>query len=229
LSRADFVRRFVTVRNRVGYRLRGGRTINRDGVQRVIIGICFVSLVLAQAGAGRDAAADRACERPKEEDAAAMISASALTGLDVGLPADAAWTCLPRYGEPDEFLHLYPHAGPEKVSGSESVTTLWGVDSADFDGDGWPDAVLWRGLFQTGETFELDVLLNDGQGNLALGTSEIFSRAVPSVVEGRELVLADFNGDGRSDMFFADQGMDTERKLERRQSGSADRRWTVSG
>jgi hypothetical protein len=30
------------------------------------------------------------------------------------------------------------------------------------------------------------------------------------VVEGRELVLADFNGDGRLDMFFADQGMDTD-------------------
>jgi hypothetical protein len=103
------------------------------------------------------------------------------------------------------------------------------VDSADFNGDGWPDAVLWRGLQPMGVALELDVLLNDGQGNLALGTSEIFSGTVPSVVEGRELVLADFNGDGRSDMFFADQGMDTERKLERRQSGSADRRWTVSG
>jgi hypothetical protein len=61
-----------------------------------------------------------------------------------------------------------------------------------------------------GVALELDVLLNDGQGNLALGTSEIFSGTVPSVVEGRELVLADFNGDGRSDMFFADHGMDTD-------------------
>jgi len=80
--------------------------------------------------------------------------------------------------------------------------------SADFNDDGWPDVVLWRGLFQTGQAFELDILLNNGDGNLVLGTSQVFSGTVPSVVEGRGVVLADFNGDGRPDIFFADQGMD---------------------
>jgi hypothetical protein len=82
------------------------------------------------------------------------------------------------------------------------------VRSGDFDDDGWSDVVVWRGLWKSGEAFELDILLNDGDGSLVLGTSQVFSGTVPSVVEGRGLVLADFNGDGRLDMFVADQGKD---------------------
>ncbi len=106
--------------------------------------------------------------------------------------------CLPTYSEPDEFLQLRPG------------TDLWGSAAADFNGDGWPDIVLYRGRFQTGEDYEIDVLLNDGAGNLYQGTSELFPSGTPRVVEPRELVLADFNGDGVMDMFFADQGMDTD-------------------
>jgi hypothetical protein len=106
------------------------------------------------------------------------------------------WSCLPMYGEAEEILTLYP------------PTDLWGMRSADFNDDGWPDVVLWRGNFQSGDADPLDILLNDGHGNLTLGTSEVFAGTVPSVVEGRELVLADFNGDGRMDLFIADQGKD---------------------
>jgi hypothetical protein len=110
---------------------------------------------------------------------------------------DSSWSCLPRYGESEEILTLYP------------PTDLHHVVSDDFNGDGWPDAVLARAFWQSDEIFEVDVLFNDGGGNLVLGTSEIFSGTVPSVMDARELVLADFNGDGRSDMFFADQGNDS--------------------
>jgi len=106
--------------------------------------------------------------------------------------------CLPVYGEAQEVLFLRP------------PTDQWGIRSADFNDDGWPDAVVWRGLFQTGQAFPIDILLNDRQGSLVLGTAEVFAGNVPQVVEGRHLVLADFNGDGRTDLFFADQGMDID-------------------
>ncbi len=46
----------------------------------------------------------------------------------------------------------------------------------------------------------------NGNRNLVLGTSEVFSGTVASVMGGRELVLADFSGDDGLEMFFADQG-----------------------
>lgn len=139
-----------------------------------------------------------------------LLLAQALPRAGKGAQAGSSLSCLPRYSEPDEFLHLYPHGRSHETPGPNTQTTLWGVDSADFNDDGWPDAVLWRGLFQSGEALQLDMLINDGHGSLALGTSAVFAGKVPSVVEGRELVLADFNGDDRPDMFFADQGMDTD-------------------
>jgi len=183
--------------------------MHRKTSNMLTVGVCLLLLTLASPSKGDDAIANNARERLMHGDVGALISAITPSGPNPPSQAVSSWSCLPRYGEPDEFLHLYPHGGPGWIPGPDSVTTLWGVDSADFSDDGWPDAVLWRGYFQSGETFELDVLLNDGQGNLALGTSEVFSGTIPSVVEGRELVLADFNGDSRLDMFFADQGMDT--------------------
>ena len=106
--------------------------------------------------------------------------------------------CLPRYGELNEFLHLYPPA------------MLWWINSADFNDDGFPDILLSRGVFQSGRAFEIDILLNDGKGSFKVGTSDVFLGDVPKVVEPREVILADFNGDDRIDIFFADQGMDTD-------------------
>jgi hypothetical protein len=106
--------------------------------------------------------------------------------------------CLSEYDDPDEFLSFQTPAG------------LWGARAADFNDDNWPDVMLWRGQFQTGDSFEIDFLLNDGIGKLRLGTTEILTGPISSVVEGREVLIEDFNGDGRPDLFFADQGMDSE-------------------
>jgi hypothetical protein len=142
------------------------------------LGICVLLLVPIFLCTGDHAAASSAHESAMQPE------------------APSSWACLPRYSEPELILTL------------NRPTDLHHMVSADFNGDGWPDVVLARAYWQSTETFELDILLNDGFGNLVLGTSEVFSGTVPSVMDARELVLADFNGDNRPDMFFADQGMD---------------------
>jgi hypothetical protein len=119
-------------------------------------------------------------------------------GLPPSDAATAAGGCLPSYAEPDPVVTM------------DRPGLLWGVEAADFNDDGWADIVVWRAEFQSGDAFEIDILLNDGAGNLVVGTEDVFVGNVPRVVEGRELVIADFNGDRRPDLFFADQGMDRD-------------------
>ncbi|MFZ5821343.1 MAG: FG-GAP repeat domain-containing protein [Chloroflexota bacterium] len=111
-------------------------------------------------------------------------------------PAATQGICPPYYSEPEVVFTLHP------------PTDLQHIVSADFNDDGWMDILSVRSHFPTTETYEPDILLNDGNRKLILGTSNIFSGAVPLVTFPRELVLADFNGDGRPDVFFADSGAD---------------------
>ncbi len=152
--------------------------MGRRTARLLTVCMCLILLTLASSSRNDPAVAERANE-------------------SVAQPGTASsWACLPRYGEPEVVLTLH------------RPTDLKHMVSADFNDDGWPDVILSRALWQSTETFELDVLLNDGHENLMLGTDEVFSGTVPSVMDPRELVLADFNGDGRTDVFFADQGMD---------------------
>jgi hypothetical protein len=160
------------------------------------VGICLLLLTLASPSKGHDAVAGSAYGSLKDTEVNTLTTVVTAPGSTVRSETASSWACLPHYSEPEHILNLYP------------PTDLHHVVSADFNGDGWPDVVLARAYWQSTETFELDVLLNDGGGNLVLGTSEVFSGTVPSVMDARELVLADFNGDGRPDIFFADQGMD---------------------
>ena len=109
--------------------------------------------------------------------------------------------CLPRYGEPQFILRVNDWS----PQGYEPFLT-----SGDFNGDGLEDVVITKMTFQTTETYELDILLNDGNGGMTLATSGIFSGTVPAVQNPKKVIVADFNGDGRSDIFVADHGYDVD-------------------
>jgi FG-GAP-like repeat len=79
---------------------------------------------------------------------------------------------------------------------------------ADFNGDGHQDILITRNSQDAQHTYPVTVLLGDGKGNFTDGTSSIFQGEVPQTQFARQIVIADFNGDGRPDVFIADHGDD---------------------
>jgi hypothetical protein len=167
-----------------------------EAVSTLVTGICFVLLALAYPSKGSEPVTNSLSGTMMAGEVNSPMGATVLVESDEPSQEGSPWSCLPRYSEPETILTLY------------RPTDLGRMASADFNDDGWPDVVLQRALWQSGQPSELDVLINDGQGSLVLGTSEVFSGTVPLVVEPRQIVLADFNGDGRPDIFLPDQGMD---------------------
>ena len=101
---------------------------------------------------------------------------------------------VPQWGAPVLVGHVPGGDGPIAV--------------ADFNGDGHEDILLARGSPDAQHTFPVTVLLGDGKGNFTDGTSSIFQGDVPRTQVPRQIVIADFNGDHRPDVFIADHGWD---------------------
>jgi len=137
---------------------------------------------------------------PEEQAAtAAVLTAEAATSTPTVTPNPTSpLPCSPvKYTEPEKILFI------------ETNGTILNMSSADFNSDGEMDVVFDRHIFRSPDTFELEILVNDGNGGLRVGTSEIFDGPIPKVQHPRQMLIADFNGDGRSDIFIADHGQDS--------------------
>jgi hypothetical protein len=106
--------------------------------------------------------------------------------------------CYPVFDEDRLQLTIETRAGIERHA------------TADLNGDGWTDAIITRMIWQTLEMFEITILLNDQQGGLVDATDEIFQGPIPEVQHPSRILPGDYNGDGRTDFFIADHGMDAE-------------------
>ncbi|WP_184719657.1 FG-GAP-like repeat-containing protein [Caulobacter sp.] len=80
---------------------------------------------------------------------------------------------------------------------------------ADFTGDGKLDIALAYFLYPLEDrATPIRVLSGDGAGGFTDATGALFADQPPATVHGRQIIVADFNRDGRADAFFADHGYD---------------------
>jgi len=124
---------------------------------------------------------------------------------------------------------LPSYRAPRSVGGSSEFGSVYVTDaigSADFNGDGLPDVVYTTANSGSTSTFAMQFALNRGSGRFVDGGRALFGGAVPRTQGGGRLVIADFNNDGRPDVYYADSGaeaaprharpLNRERKARRR-------------
>jgi hypothetical protein len=82
------------------------------------------------------------------------------------------------------------------------------LETGDLNDDGITDVVVTRIEYNLGGALQpLGILLGNGQGGFTDG-SVLFEGAIPRTHTAGEIEIADFNGDGRDDIFYADFGYD---------------------
>ena len=106
---------------------------------------------------------------------------------------------LPRFG-PTHYV------GEAHELGSVYVTDA--IGSADFNGDGLADVVYATADTGARSTFAMQFALNRGRGHFVDGANKLFVGPVPRTQGGGRLVIADFNNDGRPDVYYADSGVE---------------------
>jgi hypothetical protein len=170
--------------------------VRTDIVRSIVrFAICFVLAVCVAAAVALRTSATNAPRKPRGDG---LVPISIPRSI-VDPQASSTRSCLPRYGE-QQFILRVNDASPYEYEPF--------LNAADFNGDGLEDVLITKMTFQTTETYGLDILLNDGNGSLALATSGIFVGTIPAVQHPRQVILADLNGDGVADIYVADHGYD---------------------
>jgi hypothetical protein len=130
--------------------------------------------------------------------AVACIAAAAFLVVGPASPRSARSTMvIPRFARPTIPLQQFPGAATDEIA------------SGDFNGDGLVDVIITR-LGQEGTKYPVTILLNKGKGRFVDATKSIFVGSPPLTQHPRQIVVADFNGDGRADAFIVDHGTDVQ-------------------
>jgi hypothetical protein len=118
--------------------------------------------------------------------------------LAMAFSAPAAASTVPTFGPLREVATLQPGAA------------LLDLANGDFAGDGRQDVLVVRGRWASPDAQPISVLVNDGNGGFSDRASELFSGTVPTAVWPRQVLIGDYNEDGRADIFIGDSGMDVD-------------------
>jgi hypothetical protein len=105
-----------------------------------------------------------------------------------------------------------PQFGParEVASSEPDVGSGTELTMGDVNGDGIADAVISRITYPPAHiTHPIGIYLGDGRGGYVDGSS-LWDGPAARTEWGRQILIADFNGDGRNDIFVADHGYDAD-------------------
>ena len=111
----------------------------------------------------------------------------------------------------DEFSWSFETGGPFTVVYFESPSLNQPSDTGSFlmdlDSDGDLDLIIARQLYPPAPS-QVYAFRNDGAGNFTDSTADVFAGQKIMAETWRHWAIADFNGDGRNDLFVADHGFD---------------------
>ncbi len=170
--------------------------------QIISAGLITAGLLLAGCGGAASPPADIAPTASQPPASSPTVSASPTA------QATPTVRPSPTVGEPPGCLRRY-RPGIE-VEDFRSSAFVDGVHEVELNGDGLIDILVTRARYQTPMTFPIEFLINTGNADFKAATADLFVGPVPEVQHPREVLIDDFNGDGRDDIFIADHGDDRD-------------------
>lgn len=105
-------------------------------------------------------------------------------------------------------MTIYFKSNPAAVPGQITSSYMDAQGVADFNGDGISDLIGGFVVFAQFVRSPLVLLASNGQGGFADATQTLIDGPIPAPYQARQMVVADFNRDGRPDIYIACTGVD---------------------